>query len=71
MANELFPGDVLTPFHEIRNSFQVAYNYPVIFCDDVFDAENPALRQLLTGSSGNAVRCVLFIDDSVPRATQA
>lgn len=58
----------MTPFHEIRNSFQVTYNYPVVFCDDVFDPGNPALRQLLTPSVGNAARCVLFIDDGVHRA---
>jgi 3-dehydroquinate synthase len=58
----------LTPFHEIHNSFQVTYNYPVIFCDDVFDAGNPALRHLLTPSVGNAARCLLFIDDGVHRA---
>jgi 3-dehydroquinate synthase len=58
----------LTSFHEIHNSFQVTYNYPVIFCDDVFNIGNPALRQLLAPGVGNAARCVLFIEDGVHRA---
>lgn len=45
----------------------VTFQYPVHFCEGLFDPENPLLRDVLTSSRGQA-RVLCFVDDGVLRA---
>lgn len=46
--------------------FQVPYEYPVVFCDDVFSADNPVLVDVLCSREPEKLHRVLFfVDDGL------
>ncbi len=49
--------------------FSVPYEYPVHFTEDLFDPDNPTLRDVVTRLEPNQPhRCVVFVDDGVASA---
>jgi len=58
------PAQFATSCH--RQSFSVAYHYPVYFTERLFDPANPVLIETLTSlERGRRHRCLVFVDDGV------
>jgi 3-dehydroquinate synthase len=59
----------LASAYEIHNSFNVPFEYRVVFSDDVLGVENPLLANLLTPNSADAkARAVVHIDHGLHQA---
>ena len=64
MKTDAQPAQARTDTHWQR--FSVPYEFPVVFTEDVFDPENPALRDVLCRlEPGKRHRLVFFVDDGL------
>jgi len=52
----------------INQSFQVNFNYPVVFTDDAFSVENPVLGELFASSVTRPVKVLVVVDENVYHA---
>ena len=64
MGPDILPKQVAASIHWQR--FSVPYEFPVVFTEDVFDAENPALRDVICRlEPAKRHRVILFVDDGL------